>query len=90
MLKGSENGYYAASLTLISIVIIKLKRGVGSHIEKGWDSPNSIWVSYREELGPTESDLGPSVEKSSEPPRVPPSTYRDTCKAGGFEGAIWV
>ena len=86
-------------LTLISIVIIKPKRGVGSHIEKGWDSsgptaslrtrfgshiekswvpPSPIWVP----------DLGPSIEKSSEPPRVPPSTYRDTCKAGGFEGAI--
>ena len=42
-------------LTLISIV--KPKRGVGSHVEKGWDPP-----------GPTEPNLGPTVEKSSDPP----------------------
>ena len=48
-------------LTLISIV--KPKRGVGSHVEKGWDPsgpthvpPNPIWVPRREELGPTGSD----------------------------------
>ena len=47
-------------LTLISIV--KPKRGVGSHVEKGWGPtgshrvpPNPIWVPRREELGPTGS-----------------------------------
>ena len=43
--KGSENGYHGPPLTLISIV--KRKRGVGSHVEKGWDPPR-----------PTEPDLG--------------------------------
>ena len=80
-------------LTLISIV--KPKRGVGSHVEKGWDPPGPT-ASHRARFGshvkkswdpPTEPDLGPTVEKSSAH-RVPPSTYRDTCKAGGFEGAI--
>ena len=45
-------------LTLISIV--KPKRGVGSHVEKGWDPP-----------GPTASHrtrFGSHVEKSWDPP----------------------
>ena len=50
------------------ISIVKPKRGVGSHIEKGWDPPNPIWVLHREELGPTEPNMGPTVEKSSDPP----------------------
>ena len=63
-------------LTLISIV--NPKRSVGSHIEKGWDSPGST-VSHRTRFGshiekswdppgPTEPNLGPTVEKSSDPP----------------------
>ena len=78
-------------LTLFSIV--KPKRGVGSHVEKGWDPPGPTaphrtrFGSHVEKSwdppGPTEPDLGPTVEN-----RVPPSTYRDACKAGGFEGAI--
>ena len=54
MLKGSENGHHGLPLTLIWIV--KPKRGVGSYVEKGFDPP-----------GPTEPDLGPTVEKSSDP-----------------------
>ena len=63
-------------LTLISIV--KPKRGVGSHVEKGWDPPGPT-ASHRARFGshvekswdppgPTEPDLGPTVEKSSDPP----------------------
>ena len=55
---------------------------VGSHRVP----PNPIWDPRREELGPTEPNLGPTVEKSSD--RVPPNTYQDTCKVGGFEGTI--
>ena len=63
-------------LTLISIV--KPKRGVGSHVEKGWD-PSGPTTSHRTRFGshvekswgspdPTEPNLGPTVEKSSDPP----------------------
>ena len=63
-------------LTLISIV--KPKRGVGSHVEKGWDPPGPT-ASHRirfgshvekswDPPGPTEPNLGPTVEKSSDPP----------------------
>ena len=58
MLKGSENVVTGPPLTLISIV--KPKRGVGSHVEKGWDPP-----------GPTASHrtrFGSHVEKSWDPP----------------------
>ena len=64
-------------LTLISIV--KPKRGVGSHVEKGWDphDPPGPTASHRtrshvekswDPPGPTEPDLGPTVEKRSDPP----------------------
>ena len=63
-------------LTLISIV--KPKRGVGSHVEKGWDPPGPT-ASHRTRFGshvekswdppgPTEPNVGPTVEKSSDPP----------------------
>ena len=54
-------------LTLISIV--KPKRGVGSHVEKGWDPPGPT-ASHRARFGShvkkswdphTEPDLGPTV-----------------------------
>ena len=69
-------------LTLISIV--KPKRGVGSHVEKGWDPPGPT-ASHRTRFGshvekswdppgPTEPNLGPTVEKSADPPG-PTKTY---------------
>ena len=49
---------------LILVSIVKPKRGRGSYIEKDWILSNSIWVSHREELGPTGSyrreELGPT------------------------------
>ena len=73
-LKGSENGYHGGGL----ISIVKPKRGVGSHVEKGWDPPGPT-ASHRTRFGshvekswdppgPTEPNLGPTVEKSSDPP----------------------
>ena len=70
-------------LTLISIV--KPKRGVGSHVEKGWDPPGPT-ASHRARFGshiekswdppgPTEPDLGPirREELKSWTHRVPPA-----------------
>ena len=67
-------------LTLISIV--KPKRGVGSHVEKGWDPPGPTaphrtrFGSHVEKSwdppGPTEPDLGPTVAPSPPPSPSPP------------------
>ena len=68
MLKGSEMVIMGPPLTLISIV--KPKRGVGSHVEKG--GTHRVPPRPTEpDLGPTrptEPNLGPTVEKSSDPP----------------------
>ena len=75
-------------LTLISIV--KPKRGVGSHVEKGWDPPGPT-APHRTRFGshvekswdppdPTEPDLGPTVEKSSDPPG--PTKHVSGCVQG--------
>ena len=44
-------------LTLISIV--KPKRGVGSHVEKGWDPPGPT-ASHRARFGSHVEELGPT------------------------------
>jgi len=76
LIRGPVGGPPGPPLPLISIV--KPKRGVGSHVEKGWDPPgshqvprNPIWVPRRGGLGPTrshETRFGSHVEESWDPP----------------------
>ena len=73
MRKGSGNGFFMGPPLPISIV--KPKRGVGSHVEKGWD-PAGPTASHRTRFasqvekswdlpGPTGPDLGLTVRLAS-------------------------
>ena len=73
------------------------KRGVGSHVEKGWDPPGPTafhrtrFGSHVEKSwdppGPTEPNLGPTVENSADPPG--PTKYVSGHVQGWwFEGTI--
>ena len=75
-------------LTLIRIV--KPKRGVGSHVEKGWDPPGPT-ASHRTGFGShVEKSWGPTVEKSSDPTGSHQVRIRTRARLVVLRARFWV